>query len=163
TATFATAINNSGVVVGYDLVDASKSGFIDQNGAYTTINPAGSTATIPTGINASGEVVGYYYDSSDTVLGFIYDKGTYTTIAPKGSTETILTGINASGEVVGYYYDSSGEHGFTASPKGHPAASTVGDLLTSQVSASDLVPGISMTGSQTAQVRTTTNTFGPLD
>ena len=114
-------INDSGEIVGFSF----EGGFVDNNGAFTTFNPADSSLTEAFAISDSGLIAGNYFDSATLQRhGFLYENGVFMNIddpvAAPGSTE--LRGINDAGQIVGFYADSSGEHGFLATPIPEPAA-----------------------------------------
>jgi uncharacterized membrane protein len=46
-------------------------GFLLDKGAFTMIDPPGSTFTEAIGINAAGQIVGDYMDASGTLHGFV--------------------------------------------------------------------------------------------
>src|SRR5208282_2746134 len=99
----ALAINYFGQIIGvYSDSNSYFQAFLDIDGVFTTIGPAGSLSnTYAYSINASGQLVGYYTDSSGN-HGFLDSGGVYTTIDPPGSTYTIANSINSSGQVAGY-------------------------------------------------------------
>jgi uncharacterized membrane protein len=94
----ASAINDSGEVVGTYQNSSTVLGFLYKGGTYTTLNPGGALSG-RLGINASGEVVGTYYNGS-TYLGFLYNGNTYKTNFPFGLVNTSASAINDSGEAV---------------------------------------------------------------
>jgi probable HAF family extracellular repeat protein len=116
-ATFAQAINNSGVIVGgYVLQDGTEQGFVYADGQFTSFSVPGANATVVTGITDTGLMAGYYSDDSFVFHSFIYDGQNYTTIDYPGATAgtTILAQINNAGTAVGNYSSDDGlHHGFT--------------------------------------------------
>ena len=77
-ATWASGINNSGLIVGYyqpGPVAGPFSGFLLSQGTYTTVRVPGSTSTQALGINQGGQIVGNY---DGTRLPF--SAGNYTTL-----------------------------------------------------------------------------------
>jgi probable HAF family extracellular repeat protein len=108
TNTLARDINDTGQIVGdYESFQAVfTTGFMYQNGTFTTINFPGANYTVATGINNAGEVVGYYADGFTKVHGFTYDNGTFTTIDSPNGLGTWISGINSKGQIVGYYSDA---------------------------------------------------------
>lgn len=84
--TAATAINNSGQIVGnYTTVPQTpqkSNGFIYNGGTFTTLNVSGAVLTQPKGINSSGQVVGYFQSPSNqspSDHGFLRSGTTFTT------------------------------------------------------------------------------------
>ena len=73
TLTSITAINSSGVVVGYFSDGKADHGFVwDTRGVVTVLEAPHATSTIPNGINAKGQVTGLYIDRQYAQKGFIY-------------------------------------------------------------------------------------------
>ena len=69
--TVVTGINAAGTVVGYEEgVDDQLHGFIDQNGAISVFDLAGSVTTEPSGINDSGLIVGTFTDANGVEQAF---------------------------------------------------------------------------------------------
>ncbi len=117
-ATYANALNNSGVITGsYSTSEFHSTGFIYNGGAFSTISDTkfqiGSSVndTNPTGINDSGVIVGSYRNLFGT-NGFVYSNGTFTDIDVAGAFDTYATGINNSGQIVGYSYNGTSYSGF---------------------------------------------------
>jgi probable HAF family extracellular repeat protein len=110
-------INNSGDIVGWFLFyNGGSHAFLYQDGAYTTIDPPGSTDAIPAAINNGGQVIGIYRALDGSGHGFLYSAGTYTMIDFPGGIDTQPLIIQDSGQIAGYYSDGSGLHGFLATP-----------------------------------------------
>lgn len=109
--TFATGINDSGLIVGYYQIGSVSYGFTDNAGTVSTLNLG--TNTVANGINNAGEIVGYFTDSGGT-HGFLDNNGTITALNDSSSASfTEATGINSSGQIVGFYKDATGAyHGF---------------------------------------------------
>jgi len=101
--TVATAINNSGQIVGnyttVPLTPQKSNGFIYNAGTYTTLNVPGAVFTQPKGINTSGQVVGYFQSSAEH--GFLRSGSTITTFDYPGATYTDFQSINDSGTITG--------------------------------------------------------------
>jgi probable HAF family extracellular repeat protein len=104
----ATAINNSGQVVGYNSTGA----FLYDSGSMTYIPPLGTAPPTPYDINDSGQVIGDSKMPDDsTTQAFIYDNG-ITSEIPTTPSSTVAA-INNSGQIVGrdyytghaFYYD----------------------------------------------------------
>jgi hypothetical protein len=112
--TFASGINDAGVVVGHYVVGFVNQGFKYQNGQFTTVQINGGGATL-TSINNANTVAGFYSDSAG-IHGFtLTSGGTLTTIDdPNAVHGTEVTGINSKGDVAGFYFDSAfTAHGFS--------------------------------------------------
>src|SRR5580658_297065 len=72
--TAGTAINDSGVIVGYDFSDGGGNASCerDQSGDVTLLTlPFANTANQPTGINQSGNITGYYTDATGMNHGWV--------------------------------------------------------------------------------------------
>lgn len=125
TSSVAFGINDTGVIVGQDVVTAgSASGFVDVNGVFTTVDAA-PTATMTTlqGINNNGLAIGFYSTDGVHQHGFIYDTiAQKTTLIGDPSTSrtkngalvlTQFLGINDSNQAAGYYQTTNGsQYGF---------------------------------------------------
>lgn len=148
-------INDSGIIVGQytDSKTGTMPGFVDVNGAFTTLSPVtGATVTSAQGINNNGLVTGFYSTSTDAVQhGFLFNTTTAAyTLLPDPSTArtaagglalTQFLGINGGGEAVGYYQtDNNSQYGFlfnTATDEytylDNPAAAPVGGVQVTQI------------------------------
>jgi uncharacterized membrane protein len=127
TASFASAINNSGEVVGGWNADGytgdgASHGFTLISGTYASFDYPAAAETWGTGVNNTGEIVGTYIDTSGVFHGYLLSGSTYTSIDPPGSLQTFANGINDSGVIVGWYCTTSecvstgdGEQGFVLS------------------------------------------------
>jgi uncharacterized membrane protein len=112
--TFASGINDAGVVVGHYVQGLANQGFLYQNGVFTTVQVNGGPATL-TSINNADTVAGFYTDSAG-LHGFTLTSGAVLTTIddPNAVNGTEVTGINNKGDVVGFYYDSAfTAHGFS--------------------------------------------------
>jgi probable HAF family extracellular repeat protein len=114
-------VNNAGTIVGQftDNASGTAPGFVDHNGAFTTLNPVlNAVVTNAQGINNEGEVVGFYSTDGAHQHGFLFNTTTdqYTLLADPNVPNLFLTqflGINDNGLAVGYYQDIAGDqHGF---------------------------------------------------
>ena len=133
TSEAAFGINDSGIIVGQytDSSSGTTPGFVDVNGAYTTLVPFPVVLNTPLvvnaqGINNNGLVVGFYAQNNagNDQHGFLYDTATNAyTLLPDPSTAqtandnlflTQFLGINDTGEAVGYYQtkDTNSQYGF---------------------------------------------------
>jgi hypothetical protein len=106
--TTATAINNQGKIAGFytDLATGNTFGFIDNNGTFTTIDPANSTDVMLLGLNDNGYAVGTYVDAMGVMHGLLYDlnDNTFENIDdPFGIGTTTINGINDLNQLVGFY------------------------------------------------------------
>ena len=132
-----TGVNDLGQVVGYYYTTGSYTahGFVDTNGAFTTIDfPGYVGGTFLYGINDAGQVVGSYFDSLAFRHGFVDTNGAFAIVDDPGAgtpgvpgvVGTELLGINAAGEVIGYYVDSAETvRGFSATPPAAVQPSTI--------------------------------------
>ncbi len=117
--TTAFAINNSGTVVGYYIINnTGPHAFLYQNGTFTNIDYPASNFTLALAINNLGIVAGYFTTTSGALHGFTYSSGTFTQVdrpdSPKG---TAVTGINDFNQLVGVWYPATGfEKTFKATP-----------------------------------------------
>jgi hypothetical protein len=120
------AINSSGAVIGF--CGIPNVGFVRDptTGAFTEINPPGSTGTQVNSINDSGEVAGSYVDSAlpAKTHGFVWSPVSgYTSFDVPGGTfaedhfGVDIVSINSSGQVAGFYFVSSSvADGFLRNP-----------------------------------------------
>ena len=97
-ATFATAVNNNGDIVGYSESGGETSGFLYTNGSFQTISPCPYGGTEPTGINDAGVIVG---DCNGDP--FIYQNGNVSYLSYPKARYTFLMGINNQGVLVGVW------------------------------------------------------------
>jgi hypothetical protein len=125
-SSIAFGINDHGVIVGQyaDNSTGTTPGFVDNNGAFTILNPvANSMVTNAQGINNNGLVTGFYSINGVNQFGFLYNTNTMQyTLLPDPSTQRIMTGglvltqflgINDKGEASGYYQtDNGSQFGF---------------------------------------------------
>jgi probable HAF family extracellular repeat protein len=112
----ATGINDAGQVVGLFSDSTGTHGFLNTNGALTTINDPdatvsnGTSATEALGLNNAGQIVGIFF-SAGSWNGFLDTNGTFTTIndplANLAAGGTWATGINNNSQIVGYYFDAT--------------------------------------------------------
>jgi uncharacterized membrane protein len=111
-STYATGINNRGLVVGYVDLPLSDFGFLydSDTNTFTTISVPDSPRTSLTGINDRGDIVGH---STDPFSGFLYRDGAFTPILHPD-----VLGINNKGDIIGGFVDidsfgnASRAHGF---------------------------------------------------
>src|ERR1017187_8825559 len=114
--TYATAINNTGQVVGYSGSLAANRAFLWQNGKMTnlgTLSPQ-DVHSYATGLNEDGLIVGSSWAPSDAnSRGFIWKNGAMTQLnvslpAPNVQNGSAAAAVNEKGQVVGnnYLWDS---------------------------------------------------------
>ncbi len=114
TETWATAVNDSGVVVGYYTTDPpstvnSVHAFSYSQGAFANIDPSASSSAFVYGIDNTGDYVGLFLPASQSnYVGFISVAGSVSVLAPPaGFGDAFPRGINNLGQIVGYMYPSS--------------------------------------------------------
>lgn len=123
----AVGINNAGDVVGFYMpTSLTSTGFLDEGGVISTIDPFGSTFVQALGINDLGEIVGFYVDGGDVQHGFIDNGGVYTSFDAAGAVSTTINGVNDLGQIVGFYTDANDNViGFVGTPTPEPATLTL--------------------------------------
>ncbi len=108
----ATAINNSGAIVGFlsaDELNPPTQAYLYSGGAGTALGFLGGANSEATGINDSGQVVGYSGTASGNAEAFLYSGGVMTGLGfLPGDLQSWATGINKSGQVVGYSANAAG-------------------------------------------------------
>jgi hypothetical protein len=113
TSSFATGINESGLLVGvYQDLAGVLHGFEISGGTLSNVDFPGATATQVLGVNDAGQTAGNYIDAANVGHGFFSSGGTFKTIDFPGATSTAATGINNGGDIVGVWSDAAGSHGF---------------------------------------------------
>lgn len=114
--TFASGINDNGMVVGYYSDSIRSYGFLLIGDTFSTIDLPGSTYFNANGINNINQIVGLY-SYGGGVHGFLLDDSNFSTIDFPGALHTHAYGINDAAQVVGLYYDVNNKaHGFIADP-----------------------------------------------
>jgi probable HAF family extracellular repeat protein len=111
---YATAINNSGVIVGYsDILATSLStihAFSYRDGAMTDLGSFGQSYCYPTAINSAGTIVGYFGPFGYGLHAFSYSNGEFTDLGTLNNTQDCIpSAINDAGTIVGYSYSSGAE------------------------------------------------------
>ena len=102
--TFPMAINDNGVVVGYGTSGLVSTGFVWQDGKFTTVEyPGAKYGTGLSGINDSGIIVGNHF-SADRIFGFIYENDEFENIDYPDANFAVTGGINNSGVISGQAY-----------------------------------------------------------
>jgi PEP-CTERM motif len=114
----ATGVNDAGTVAGFYLPTATtSSGFLDQGGMITPIDPFASTFTQALGINNNGEIVGFEVDAMGVQHGYVDIGGVFQAFDPPGSVNTTINGVNNLGQIVGFFTDANDNTiGFVATP-----------------------------------------------
>ena len=110
----ASAVNNSGQIVGISGKSPGDAGFLYSNGAMTDLGVLpGMTYTYAQGINDFGQICGFSYPAIGEPHAFLYDAGQMQDLGTLGGPDSSAFGINSSGEVVGNSRDMSGRrHAF---------------------------------------------------
>lgn len=96
------------------------SGFVDVNGAFTSVVDPLTTGAVNQllGVNNSNVAAGFYADSAGNHHAYLYNlaTSTFTPLSLPASFHAVsvtASDVNNSGEVSGYYTDTSGKtHGF---------------------------------------------------
>jgi probable HAF family extracellular repeat protein len=132
-STVATQINDSGEIVGYysyGLLSGQTvtHGFIDNNGAYSTVDFPGATSTFLTGVNNFDEIIGRWMDPLGHAYGFVLNSGVFSNLDPQYSDPR---GIDDAGDIVGT--------GFVATPTvtGQPVQLTEGNVVAEMAELAD--------------------------
>ena len=123
-STVTAAINNLGDIAGFYTDSGGVThGFIDDNGSFTTVDPAGSTETQLLGLNDKGIADGFaVIDGFQHGILFNSLTDTFTILDPPGSMQTTLNGLNDAGKVVGFFVDAAGNtDGTLGTPVPEPA------------------------------------------
>jgi probable HAF family extracellular repeat protein len=117
TASIATSINTSGLIVGaYQDVAGKTHGFsTSDRSTFNDVDFPGVTNTQAIDVNDAGVIVGDYFDTANVEHGFVSSGGTFTAIDFPGATSTAVAGINANSDIVGGYTDTNGTHGYVLS------------------------------------------------
>lgn len=126
--TWASGINDSGVVVGYwDQRDANGNvlalhGFVWKNNSFSDVTIEGSANTELWAINARGDYVGSWDTGTLASHGFAVLNGTRTSIEIpiSGTVGVQPTGINAKGQIAGVFWpDPQMNRGFIKTGSGY--------------------------------------------
>lgn len=100
----ATAINDSGVVVGYSLLSGNtrQDAFSDSGGTMTDLGNLGGTVTVADGINDAGQIFGQgTIFAGGPTNGFLYSDGQMTNIGTLGGFNTYVAYMNDEGDIIG--------------------------------------------------------------
>ncbi len=121
-STAAYGINDAGVIVGgycpnspvcpQGAFNPTTHGFVDDHGAFTTLDFPNAQATNPRAINDDGVIVGFYLINNTGPHAFVYEDGKFTNIDPPGAGDAEAEAVNNHGEVAGWFNDATGSHGF---------------------------------------------------
>ena len=123
---YATAINNSGQIVGYaQTASGMHHAFCYTGGKMTDLGTLpGGIQSVAYGINDIGQIVGVSYDASLMGHAFLYSKGKMTDRHLPGGNESVAYSINNKGQIVGWSK-------ITTWDNGHHAFYTIPHLLPS--------------------------------
>ena len=129
---FATAVNNSGDVVGYSNVGTGTDfhAFFYNGSIMQDLGDPDGFGSSAQALNASGVTVGYYYQSQNSPLAFVAANGSIVpldslVVGNSGWTLQVATGINTAGDIVGYGTNPGGQtEAFELTPTTAPAALT---------------------------------------
>jgi PEP-CTERM motif len=107
----------------YQTTNTTSTGFVDEGGTITSIDPFGSTFTQALGVNDLGEIVGVYNDAMGAQHGYIDNGGVFTGFDPPGSASTTINGLNDKGDIVGFYTNPASDSviGFVGTPVPEPS------------------------------------------
>ena len=109
TWTWATALNNNGLIAGVYLDATGTHSFVGPLDAksFTSFDVPNTGAIpygMPQGINDQGEIIGEGFSAGPVTMGFLRsaDGLSYTTISNPGSNATFVAGIDDNGDIVGW-------------------------------------------------------------
>ncbi|MGI4788282.1 MAG: hypothetical protein ACRYFS_05475 [Janthinobacterium lividum] len=129
----ATAINDSGVIVGNAALTTTNGPTVSyirsagSNPTFSFIDIGGAYDVFAQDISNDGTVVGAYDTLAGDEYGFVFTGASLTTVTFPDALATEVEAINSQGELAGTYIDSMGvQHGFLAAPV--PEASTTVSL-----------------------------------
>jgi len=114
--TFPTAINDSGVIVGFTQIPYHA--FVYHKGKWATLQYPHAISTGLSGISNSGVIVGNAQLANSSTTGFLYKNGIFKAILPPNTTGSGVDGISLKSELIlGFAYSNSvfgGREGFIA-------------------------------------------------
>jgi hypothetical protein len=114
--TFPTAINNSGMIVGFTQIPYH--GFIYYHGMWANLEYPGANDTTPVGVSDAGVIVGNsgFPDGSST--SFLYKNGVFKSISPPNTNGSyVIASSLRTGLILGFAYSDSvfgGREGYIA-------------------------------------------------
>ena len=130
---YATAVNNSGQVVGTFEADGDADwAFLYSNGCTYFLGTFGGDASEATAINAFGQVAGCAEVTGDAGYhAFLYSGGTMTDLEVLPNTYSQAAGLNDAGQIVGLTYGTTsvGFHAFLYSDGGMVDLGTLGGSI----------------------------------
>jgi len=109
-STSPSCLNDKNQVAGY-YADAvgTYHGFIEEGGAYTTVDVPGAADTYPDGIDNEGVIQGQIFDAAFVAEGFVGTRGgPFAIVNYPGSVSTAIVGINDRGDLCGAYGAADG-------------------------------------------------------
>lgn len=118
---FANAINDSGMIVGYATMDVSGIGFgqafVYETGTFKMLGTLGGTYSEADGINNIGEIVGMASTTDGPMHAFVYQDGVMidlNSLLPPDSGWQLISAadINEKGQIVGYGLLNGAKHAF---------------------------------------------------
>jgi probable HAF family extracellular repeat protein len=126
-ASYASSINDAGLVVGYSSTGGGASyGFIYQDGRLTSLGAFGGTGSKATCISNANEVTGYYFTSAGATNGFVWSSGTMANIGALSTAQnySVASAVNSAGILAGWSTASTGT--INAVSAAHGALSSLG-------------------------------------
>jgi probable HAF family extracellular repeat protein len=99
---YATALNNSGQIVGYGLpIEIDFVPFLWQSGTLTELGLLGGIGGTGNAINNSAQIAGQIAPASGSLFAALWVNGTVTNLGTLGGMTSVANGINSTGQVVG--------------------------------------------------------------
>jgi probable HAF family extracellular repeat protein len=114
--TFPTAINNSGMIVGFTQIPYH--GFIYYRGTWANLEYPGANLTAPAGISDAGVIVGNSSSPDGSSTAFLYKNGVFKAISVPDTTGSyVISSSLRTGLILGIAYSDfviGGQEGFIA-------------------------------------------------